>query len=452
MKNLSLLVLCMLLTGCSIESESIYTTPKVIYPMHWKKNSSAELKFSLNDFQDPLLSKFLSEIIKNNNNLAISMLRVQRAQLEVDKDKIISEPRVNATFNSGANSILTNASNWTINNSSNFNASYELDLWHKLSQQHDIAKLARDITKDELRLVRLTLLTTASNNYWKLAFINHQIKLIHQNIDYAKETVRLAKIRYQSGGSSAVEVLNAEQNLLMQENFITAKNNERLIAENEQALLLGIQPGMAPYQLMSLPKLQLPKVNSGIPVSALRHRPDVHAKELQLRSALGNIDIKNKQYYPDFSLTTALGSSSKKLLEFIRNPISSSVTAVFSLPFLELRKMKVDSKIAYNDYEQIVLDFKQTLYNAMVSIEDALSLRMQLIGQEKSLQDSLAHARKIEYLNKVRYKQGSLPISSWLDSQEQCRQIEFSLALNRFEQYKNLAKIYFELGGDDSVL
>ncbi|MBL5841388.1 TolC family protein, partial [Enterobacter asburiae] len=228
MKNLSLLVLCMLLTGCSIESESIYTTPKVIYPMHWKKNSSAELKFSLNDFQDPLLSKFLSEIIKNNNNLAISMLRVQRAQLEVDKDKIISEPRVNATFNSGANSILTNASNWTINNSSNFNASYELDLWHKLSQQHDIAKLARDITKDELRLVRLTLLTTASNNYWKLAFINHQIKLIHQNIDYAKETVRLAKIRYQSGGSSAVEVLNAEQNLLMQENFITAKNNERL--------------------------------------------------------------------------------------------------------------------------------------------------------------------------------------------------------------------------------
>lgn len=43
----------------------------------------------------------------------------------------------------------------------------------------------------------------------------------------------------------------------------------------------------------------------------------------------------------------------------------------------------MDVKIARNDYEQRVLEFKQELYKAMSSIEDALALRHQLWNRRR---------------------------------------------------------------------
>jgi outer membrane protein TolC len=110
----------------------------------------------------------------------------------------------------------------------------------------------------------------------------------------------------------------------------------------------------------------------------------------------------------------------------------------------------MDVKIARNDYEQRVLEFKQELYKAMSSIEDALALRHQLLEQETLLREGLELAKKSERLNEVRYRQGAVRISFWLDAQEKRRQAELALYENRFNQLNNLAKIYMEFGGSVS--
>ncbi|MGO2464024.1 MAG: TolC family protein, partial [Serratia proteamaculans] len=123
------------------------------------------------------------------------------------------------------------------------------------------------------------------------------------------------------------------------------------------------------------------------------------------------------------------------------------VSAGLTLPFLEWRKMDVDIKIARSDYDLQVLEFKQALYKAMADVDDALSLRTQLMAQEKHLQASLALARKSERLNESRYRQGAVPITFWLDAQNRRRQAEQALDENRFSQYQNLAQLYLEFGG-----
>ncbi|MCO9760065.1 TolC family protein, partial [Salmonella enterica subsp. enterica serovar Give] len=138
--------------------------------------------------------------------------------------------------------------------------------------------------------------------------------------------------------------------------------------------------------------------------------------------------------------------SSTSLLSLLHNPVGS-VGANLTLPFLEWRQRDIEVKIARNDYEQRVLEFKQLLYKAMSSIEDTLSLRNQLMVQEARLRDELELARKSEWLNKVRYQQGAVRISFWLDAQEKRRQVEFRMNENRFNQLQNLAKIYLEFGG-----
>lgn len=451
MKTLSPLALCLaalLSTGCGNALKSEYQSPKVQYPADWQQNTEADTSepFNWRDFRDPQLDRWLQQVMAANNDLAAAALRVYRAQLAAQRADIGTAPSVNATLSSGANTALSGSSAWNKSSSANLGVSYEVDLWGKLARQRDAAEWASQATQQDLQSARLALLASASKNYWRIGFINQRIRVSQQSIDYSQQTLGLVKARYRAGSVSSLDVVDAEQNLINQQSSHLALLRERQQALNEQTVLLGAPPGNTLVEPESLPTGPLPQINAGIPASVLRHRPDISAKEWRLRETLANVDIKRTQYYPAFSLTGSLGASSTALLEFLRNPLAT-VGAGLSLPFLEWRQMDVDIKIARSDYELQVLEFKQALYKAMADIDDALSLRTQLMAQEKHLQAALALARKSERLNESRYRQGSVPINFWLDAQNRRRLAELAVDENRFAQYQNLAQLYLEFGG-----
>ncbi|ENF9300702.1 TolC family protein, partial [Salmonella enterica subsp. enterica serovar Cerro] len=422
--------------------------PEVNYPINWTKGDldGNPAPFDWKEFNDPHLDNWLHQVMTNNNDMAIAAMRVYRARLDAERTGITNTPALKGSLGVDGKKQLNNSSGMTKSGSFSLNTSYELELWGKIARQRDVAEWAVHASEEDFRSARLTLLAEASNNYWRIGFVNQQIAILQQSIDYAKETLRLAEIRYRAGSTSLQDVIDAQQNLLTQENQLTGLQRERSQVLNKQAVLLGTVPGCLIVEPTTLPKGSLPKVNANIPARVLMRRPDISAKEWQLREALATVDIKRSEYYPTFNLTGALGTSSTSLLSLLHNPVGS-VGANLTLPFLEWRQRDIEVKIARNDYEQRVLEFKQLLYKAMSSIEDALSLRNQLMVQEARLRDELELARKSEWLNKVRYQQGAVRISFWLDAQEKRRQVEFRMNENRFNQLQNLAKIYLEFGG-----
>lgn len=428
--------------------KSDYRVPEVNYPINWTKGDldGNPAPFDWKEFNDPHLDNWLHQVMTNNNDMAIAAMRVYRARLDAERTGITNTPALKGSLGVDGKKQLNNSSGMTKSGSFSLNTSYELELWGKIARQRDVAEWAVHASEEDFRSARLTLLAEASNNYWRIGFVNQQIAILQQSIDYAKETLRLAEIRYRAGSTSLQDVIDAQQNLLTQENQLTGLQRERSQVLNKQAVLLGTVPGCLIVEPTTLPKGSLPKVNANIPARVLMRRPDISAKEWQLREALATVDIKRSEYYPTFNLTGALGTSSTSLLSLLHNPVGS-VGANLTLPFLEWRQRDIEVKIARNDYEQRVLEFKQLLYKAMSSIEDALSLRNQLMVQEARLRDELELARKSEWLNKVRYQQGAVRISFWLDAQEKRRQVEFWMNENRFNQLQNLAKIYLEFGG-----
>lgn len=451
MKTLSPLVVCLaalLSAGCANFLKSDYQTPEVKYPASWYQGAAAgeTAPFDWQAFNDPRLDGWLRQVIARNNDVAGAVLRVYRARLDEERVGIANDPGLKGSLGVNSKKQLDGSAGWRSGSDANLDTRYELDLWGKIARQRDAKAWAREASEEDLRAARLTLLSDASNNYWRIGLINQQLSVLQQSIDYAKETLRLANARYAAGGASLLDVVDAQQGMLSQENRLTALQNERLKALNQQAVLLGTAPGSAIVEPKALPTGPLPQVNVNIPVNALRHRPDISAKEWRVREALTTVDIRRSEFYPAFSLTGSLGTSSSTLIAFLHNPVGT-VGANLTLPFLDWRARGVDVKIARNDYEQRVLAFKQALYKAMSSIEDALSLRHQLLEQETRLRDGLELAKKSEKLNEVRYRQGAVRISFWLDAQDKRRQAELLLDENRFDQLNNLVKIYLEFGG-----
>ncbi|QDI18210.1 macrolide efflux RND transporter outer membrane subunit EtsC [Serratia marcescens] len=449
---LALSLAVLLTAGCGNALKSDYRAPQVNYPTSWQHaaENAAPTPFDWRDFHDPELDRWLQQVMASNNDLAVAVLRVYRARLEAERVGISTAPDVNASLNSGINRPLSESSAWNKTSGATLSTSYEVDLWGKLARQRDAAEWASQASEQDLQTARLTLLANAATNYWRIGFLNQQIGVSQASIAYAKQTLRLANARYRAGSISALDVVNAEQNVLTQESRLLTLQHERQQALNEQAVLLGVPSGQTTIAPARLPTAAMPQISTGIPANVLSRRPDLSAKELRLRAALANVDEKRLQYYPAFSLTGSLGTSSSALLEFLRNP-TGSLGAGLTLPFLQWRQMGVDIKIARNDYEQQVLEFRQALYKAMGDVNNALSLRAQLLAQEAQLQASLALARKSERLNEVRYRQGAVTITDWLNAQEQRRQAELAVDENRFAQYQNLAKIYLEFGGSSAL-
>ena len=90
---------------------------------------------------------------------------------------------------------------------------------------------------------------------------------------------------------------------------------ERQIAiqENQINLLLGRNPGPIPRGTALTEQYSPPSIPAGLPSALLERRPDIKAAEDLLVAANANIGAAKALFFPNFSLTSALGSVSRDL-------------------------------------------------------------------------------------------------------------------------------------------
>ena len=170
------------------------------------------------------------------------------------------------------------------------------------------------------------------------------------------------------------------------------------------------------------------------------------AAELRLRETLASNDGAAAAYYPTLSLTGTLGSSSNALSQLLSNPVGT-LGAGLTLPFLRVREMHLSKAKNQAAYESAVIGYRQTLYNALADVQNALSNREALARQGEWLAGSLAAARQVEAMTEVRYRHGAVALKDWLDAQETRRTAEVALAENQLARLQNQVTLYQALGG-----
>jgi outer membrane protein TolC len=128
-----------------------------------------------------------------------------------------------------------------------------------------------------------------------------------------------------------------------------------------------------------LPEGALPAIKAGLPASLLGRRPDLRAAELRLREYLANVDASRASFYPTFTLTGSLGSSSISLEQVLKNPIAT-LGAGLTLPFLQWNTARLTVAVSQTSYEEAVVNFRQTLYTALSEVENSLAAVRKLSG------------------------------------------------------------------------
>ncbi len=446
-----ILILAFSQTGCAPLMHTPYQRPEVTLPNAWTHQGAHD--FPLEDrwwegFGDPVLNRLVVEALQHNNDLATATLLVRKAQLQAELAGSNRLPSLRVEGSASHSRDLRSQARENNTFGTSVFSSYKADIWGELESEHDAARWEAQATEEERANTALALIGTTASLYWQIGYLIQRIDLSATSTEYARRTLELVRVQKAAGAATVLEILEAESNLARQEANHAILVQQRVEARNGLAILFDSPPHrLQTSEPKDLDHVKLPEVAAGLPAQLLSRRPDVRAAESLLRSTLATTDAARASFYPSITLSGSLGRSSEELSRIISNPIGT-LAADLVLPFVQWRDMGRTIKISEAEYEQAVLNFRQTLYSALAEVENSLSARQQYRVQEQKLKQALNAARQTEELYRIRYQAGGSPLKSWLDAQENRRQAEIALADNRLNQLQNHITLSRALGGD----
>ena len=472
MNKFSLLYLSLtLLAACSQHTAAPPTadlTPVV--PSHWQQhkltaNQVLQQPHWWQAFQDTTLDQLIQKVLQKNNDLAVAALKVKQARLSAGLTATNLTPEISTSLTAvqqkswqqtnpaeQSSNVPPSANNGSQNNQAtqygtSLSLSYELDLWGKLADERAAANFEAEATEQDRQASALSLIGTTATLYWKQGYLNQLITLNQQSLSYTQHSLHIAQAQYQSGANGKLDVLQAEQSVASQQAMLEDLYRQRDENHNALTILLDKPPETALEQPLMLPDQTLPAIPAHLPADVLAQRPDVKAAELRVRSSYATGENTRKSYYPTFSLTGALSTSSEQLRSALQNP-TGSIGAGLTLPFIEWQTTRLNIPKQRVIYEQAVRNFRQTFYTALSEVENQLSARQHYLNAGTQLSRSLLLAQQTETISAVRYQTGDIEMQSWLDQQENRRSAEKSLLENHYQQLTTQMALYQALGGN----
>ncbi|MBP1628609.1 MAG: efflux system, outer rane lipoprotein, NodT family [Holophagaceae bacterium] len=424
--------------------------PKVDLPQQWQGRALTGVAVADQEhwwkvFGDPVLDGLVDRALRTNNDLAAATLKVRKARLEADLTDTNLTPDLSVGLSGqGSRDLKAHATTRTF--SANLSLSYEVDLWGKLASAREASAWEAQASEADRQSTALSLIGTTAKAYWEVAYLNQRMAAAEASIAYAEKSLGLVRIRFDAGAVSKLDLVQAQQTLASQRATLCDLQRQRTAARTALAILFDQSPEHPVAESPSLPSAPMPAVTPGLPASLLAQRPDLRASELRLREAWANVDATRASFYPSFTLTGSMGSSSETLRSVLKNPVGT-LGAGLTLPFLQWKTARRKVQISQASYEMAVVNFRQTLYSALGDVENALAAHEDYLAAGTQLEASLALARESERLAEARYRAGASTFQSWLDAQESRRTAENSLAENHLNRLKNLMTLFQALGG-----
>jgi multidrug efflux system outer membrane protein len=225
---------------------------------------------------------------------------------------------------------------------------------------------------------------------------------------------------------------------------------ERQIAiqENQINLLLGRNPGPIPRGTALTEQYSPPSIPAGLPSALLERRPDIKAAEDLLVAANANIGAAKALFFPNFSLTSAVGSVSRDLSNLgDKHAAIWSVAGGVLQPVFQGWRLTSNYEAVKARFDQAVAQYQRSAQNgyrevadALVSIEKLEGVRLELEVGVRALQDATDLAR-------LRYDTGLANYLEILIADQQLFDQELALARVRGGQLNAVVQFYRALGG-----
>ena len=449
-------------TGCSFAPE--YKRPEMEMPQTWEASQSQALQSKWWErFGDPTLNALVEEALASNKNIAQAMARVEQAQagFGVARDALLPTAgasadgsRTGTRHESGTIYNKQNQKRFANSFSGALAASWTLDFWGRYWNAAESARMDFVATEAARDNVILTVAAGTVESYFWLSAYTWQEELAQSVLKNREDSLKIYQNRFDNGQISDLDILSIKANVETARNALASARIAKNAAATSLATLLGRSPAeilagakiKAPGALMTS-LASTPVLPSGIPSDILEKRPDIRQAEANLMAANYDIGVARAAFFPSFSLTGLLGSSSIELNELLRSSnhyaaLSGGVT--LPLNFWTIKRgvtmVEAEKKAAIATYELTVL-------NAFKDVRDSLVSQLEYANSVKAL------GKQVEYLDaalghaRTRYDNGFASYLELLTTESNLFSAQQALAAAHAQHLASIARVCLALGG-----
>ena len=378
-------------------------------------------------FTDAKLQTIIKKAIENNLDLKVAVARIQEASAVFKQSKLQNLPSLDGvasiteTKNSGAaqggNFVMPDLLVYRLG----ISTGWEVDIWGRIKSLKRSAYAGFLQTDAAKRAVQTQLVAQAANLYYQLISLDKQLEITKQTVELRKKDVETVEALMEAAYLTGADVEQSKANLYSAQ--LTIPDLELQIQQTENSLNVLMNDNPHSIDRNSIDsQVVYTDLETGIPASLLKNRPDVQAAELSFRQAFENKNIAMAQVYPALNITGTLGLSSRTLQDFFSNSLFYTLGGTVTQNIFQMGNRKAQVKImearkmqAYYTFEKTLLTAGSEVSNSLLSYQKAKekesTRQLQIQSLEKAVEfnkELLTYSSNVNYVNVLTSEQSLL--------------------------------------------
>lgn len=435
------------LAGCSSAPEAPQALPAA--PIAWNHAVSAAAAPDAQwwrAFASAELDALVEQGLADNFDLAAAVARLRQAEASARAAGAPLLPRLDGNLGASREGRPGGDADVAGNlYSGGLAASYEVDLWGRLSADRQAAEAELAASRFDRDALRLTLSASLGETWLRQVALAERLRLAELNLANAERVLATVQARQVAGSATLLEL--AQQRGLVAEQ---RRSREELRQQADDvrsalAVLLG-QAVPAEPSSVELTALVVPSVSAGLPSELLLRRPDLARAEAQLSAADADLRAARAAMLPRLNLSAGASASAGSLNRVFADPVYS-LAAALTAPIFEGGALAAERDRAAARREELLADYRQSIVAAFADVQMALNAGAGVEAQWQAQQEVQAQAERALQLAERRYRAGAEDLLNLLDAQRTLYAAEDQSAQLRLARLQASVALARALGG-----
>ncbi|QJE00514.1 efflux transporter outer membrane subunit [Massilia forsythiae] len=408
-------------------------------------------------FHDAELDALVAEASANNQNLAVAATRVKQARAIAgiaEADRIpqvgvgIGAQRARLSPLEAALPPGTQAAPATTY-SARLSASYEVDLFGRVSANVAAARLDAGTVEATYRSVLLSLQADVAQTWFRLRALDAELATLDRTVQLREESVRVTGRRFELGDIGEFDLARARTELSTARAEAIGLQRQRTNAEHALAVLLGKPASSfgAPARPMAADGV-LPAIPAGLPSALLERRPDIAGAQRTMEAANARIGVARAAMFPALNISADGGGVGGAFADVFKwSSRSWLLGAALSMPLIDGGRNRNNVVRSEAALDEAVASYRQSVLAAFSEVEDNLAGLRILAGQGAELDAAVVSARRSADLAQKLYDAGRGSYLELLDAQRNQAAVERGAVQLRGERAVTTVELIRALGG-----
>ncbi|ALK99837.1 RND transporter [Massilia sp. WF1] len=408
-------------------------------------------------FGDARLDSLIAQASASNQNLSVAAARVKQARAIAGIAEADRIPQIGVGIGAQRARLSPLEANQApgtpvapgTSYRANLSASYEVDLFGRVSSNVAAARGDAGASEATYRSVLLSLQADVAQTYFRLRSLDAEIATVNQTVRLREESVRVTGRRFELGDIGEFDLSRAKTELSTARAEAIGLQRRRATAEHALAVLLG-QPASSFGEAVDPldANASLPLIPAGLPSSLLERRPDIASAQRTMEAANARIGVARSAMFPALSIGADAGGVGGSLADVFKwSSRSWLLGAALSMPLIDGGRKHSNVVRSEAALEEAVGAYRQSVLAAFAEVEDNLAGLRVLAGQGAEIDQALLSARRSADLAQKLYDAGRSGYLELLDTQRNLAAVERNAVQLRGDRAVTTVALIRALGG-----